>query len=106
MLSSSIANAMFNIVEDYPDGYPRLAAVMNSDNDFTMFRRFGTLHMRNLLHLQVELSVLEQKLKELDNADALNPETSWNLRSHLGAGGPDIRTNLLYTIRSKLKDYC
>ena len=92
---------MFNLVEDYPDGYPRLAAVMNSDNDYSMFRRFGTLHMRNLLHLQVEISVLEQKLKDLDNE-----ETSWNLRSHLQAGDSDPRTELLHVTTSKLKDYC
>lgn len=96
---------MFNIVEDYPNGYPRLTAIMNSDNNFTMFRRFGTLHIRNLLHLQAELSVLEQELKDLDNAEALNLETSSNLYSHLQAGDSHPRTKLLYVIRSKLKDY-
>ena len=90
---------MFNIVEDYPHGYPRLAAFMNSNNNFTMFRRFGTLHIRNLLHLQAELSVLEQKLKDLDNAE------EFNLYSHLQAGDSHPRTKLLYVIRSKLKDY-
>ena len=93
------------IVEDYPRGYPRLAAFVNSDNDFAIFRRFGTLYTRNLLQLQIELTEGEQKLKDLDNAEAMNPETSWKLHSHLRSGYNDAKAALLDEMRSKLREY-
>ncbi|KAF2812454.1 uncharacterized protein BDZ99DRAFT_383497 [Mytilinidion resinicola] len=65
------------IVEDFQQGYPRLAAFINSDRDFVVFRRFGQLHVRFLLDMQDELAELEQQLHELDQQDTF----SFNLNS-------------------------
>lgn len=65
------------VVEDYRPGYPRLAAFLNADNDFAIFRCFGRLHARILLHKQAEITRLEERLDELDRSE-LN---AFNLRS-------------------------
>ncbi|KAI9695995.1 MAG: hypothetical protein M1820_008336 [Bogoriella megaspora] len=53
-------------VEDFPQGYPRLAAFMSSDKDFTQFRRFSTLRTQLLLMLQHDIMLLERQLNYLD----------------------------------------
>ncbi|KIM98467.1 hypothetical protein OIDMADRAFT_181832, partial [Oidiodendron maius Zn] len=55
--------------ECFPSGFPRAAAFLNHTNNFTMFRRFGRVHCRLLLHLQAEITVLEKKLDILDQQD-------------------------------------
>lgn len=54
------------VVEQFPHGYPRLSAYVNSDRDFVTFRYFGRLHARILLQKQDELSELEERLDVLD----------------------------------------
>ncbi|KAL9094999.1 MAG: hypothetical protein Q9165_002601 [Trypethelium subeluteriae] len=56
-------------VENCPQGYPRLAAFLSSDQNFTLYRGFNYLHSRVLLHLQEEVSSLERELDELDKED-------------------------------------
>ncbi|KAI9690365.1 MAG: hypothetical protein M1822_009327 [Bathelium mastoideum] len=56
-------------LEDCPDGYPRLAAFLSSDQNFTLYRGFSYLHSRVLLHLQEEVSALERELDERDKED-------------------------------------
>jgi len=56
-------------VDDYPQGYPQLAAYLNLDPNFPVYRRFGTMRHRVMLHRQIELMKLEQKLNEMDKAD-------------------------------------
>ena len=43
-----------------------MAATIASDQDLSIFRRFGLLNTRNLLYLQYELMALETRLQELD----------------------------------------
>ena len=57
---------MVQKVENYPNGYPRLAAFMSSDEGFLQFRRFSTLRTRILLMLQNDLSNLEAELYDLE----------------------------------------
>lgn len=47
-------------------GYKKYSWFLASDDDFMIFRRFGTLNARIILALQDELSVAEEKLKKLD----------------------------------------
>lgn len=47
-------------------GYPRLAAFLDSDENFMVFRRFGYLQARLLLEKQDELRLLEEELDGLD----------------------------------------
>jgi len=49
-------------------GYPVFSQFVSSDNDFLIFRRFGTLGVRVLLALQDDLTLLEEELKSLDSA--------------------------------------
>jgi hypothetical protein len=66
-------------VEDHPKGYPRTAAYINSDVDTALFRRFGDLHARCLLYMQVELTDLGAKLTKLDEDDNAQGETEWKI---------------------------
>ena len=59
-------------MEDYPLVYPRLAACINADVNFRVYRRFGTLRNRVILHRQQELAKLESQLNELDAEDSRN----------------------------------
>ncbi|KAM7216771.1 hypothetical protein V8F06_007881 [Rhypophila decipiens] len=56
-------------IESFRRGYPRLAAFINSDRDFVMFRSFGALHARILLHKQDELIELESNIEEVDQQE-------------------------------------
>lgn len=67
-------------MEEHPEGYPRVAAFINSDKDTVLFRRFGGLHSRLLLYKEVELTQLETQLASLDRDDSLKDETRW--RNH------------------------
>jgi len=69
-----ISNKTF-VVDDYPPGYPQLAAFLNLDPNFPVYRRFGTLRHRLMVHKEVELMKLEQNLNEMDKAD-------WTERRH------------------------
>jgi len=57
------------VLEDCPIGYPRLAAFLSSEVNFTAFRGFKYLHVRLLLEKQQEITGLEQELDRLDEAD-------------------------------------
>lgn len=47
-------------------GYSRLAAFLDSDENFMIYRRFGYIQSRLLLEKQDELRMLEDKLDILD----------------------------------------
>lgn len=70
------------LVEEYPEGWPQFAGFLNSADNFAIFRRFGLVHCRVLVHLQAEIQLLEQQLSELDNIysepGASNP---WRLQT-------------------------
>jgi hypothetical protein len=51
-----------------PEGYPRLAAFLDSDESFMVYRRFGYVQARLLLEKQDDLQKLERKLDEYDEA--------------------------------------
>ena len=57
------------VVEDYPAGYPQLAAYINYDINTKLFRRFSSLRTRLLLNHQTSLTSLEKRLLELDRHD-------------------------------------
>lgn len=60
---------MVRQLEQCPNGYPRFAAFLDSDDDFLIFRRFGYLQARLLLEKQACLSLLEEQLDEFDNEE-------------------------------------
>ena len=57
-------------MDDYPEGYGKLAAFIDCDSNFRIYRKFGWLHNRVLLHIQDELQELEQDLEGVDKWEA------------------------------------
>jgi hypothetical protein len=55
-----------DIVDNFPLGYPKLAAYHASSASFKNCRRFDRLSIRYLLHQQTKLTKLETKLDALD----------------------------------------
>ncbi|EFQ34255.1 uncharacterized protein GLRG_09399, partial [Colletotrichum graminicola M1.001] len=88
------------VVEDYPAGYPRFAALVAADDSFFVFRRFLRLRARILLLKQDNLSVLEAKLDQLDE-DEESPLFLGKSRCDKN----EARRALLHEIESGLVDY-
>ena len=63
-------------VEKRPRGYPQLASYVSADIDGRLYRRYGYLRNRLLLHKQDEIAELEEELEALDQADA-DHEDDW-----------------------------
>ncbi|KAB8228995.1 uncharacterized protein BDW43DRAFT_303436 [Aspergillus alliaceus] len=87
-------------VEDYRSGYPRLTALLSSHSPYFICRSFTRLRARVLLLKQDRLSVLEQKLDQLDEQES----------SHLFLGKSRSDKNLdrmalLSEVDSCLTDY-
>jgi hypothetical protein len=78
-----------NAVDDYPKGYPQLAAFANSCDTFANVRRFGRLSYRLLAHLQNDLTEMEKKLDELDKKDAADKTMAKRLRGYENFSGWD-----------------
>ncbi|KAI4208625.1 MAG: hypothetical protein LQ348_000102 [Seirophora lacunosa] len=93
-------------IDDHPRGYPKLAAFMNSSDNFLMCRRFAFLHSRVLLHRQDELAEMEKQLLAMDDEDAENDKLALQSRRR-DDQRPDqpSRKSLMERIDNKLKDY-
>lgn len=62
-------------MNDYREGYPKLAVFQNSSEEFAIYRRFGYLGARLLLDKQDQLRLLECRLDEYDRANRLTATT-------------------------------
>ena len=87
-------------VESYRQGYPRLSAFMHSDREFILFRRFGYLHVRVLLHKQDAIIELEHRLQRLDDSES----NAFFLSSRRQDGNLD-RQSLIAELESRLLEY-
>ncbi|KAF4961384.1 hypothetical protein FSARC_10200 [Fusarium sarcochroum] len=56
-------------IENFRPGYPRFTALIAAHSPFFVFRRFSRLRARLLLLKQDRLSVLEQKLDQIDHSE-------------------------------------
>ena len=93
-------------VESFPDGYPRFAALMDSDVNTRLYRRFGLIRNRLLLQKQDQIAELSQKLIDLDKLDATsNPERLYCRRYDEGLGDDSERPKLLRSLEELLKEY-
>jgi hypothetical protein len=90
------------LVNGCPQGYPRLAAFLDSDENFMLYRRFGFLQARMLLHKQDELRELEYHLDYQDKADG--KKTPFGLRSRESDENMH-RARLFTEIEKKFKEY-
>jgi hypothetical protein len=90
----------------------------DSDDEASIYRKFGELSARNLFYIQAELLVLEKQLRDIDEGDALkianadfdaiDLASTWEvLVEKSTAGNKDAcdRMKLVMTVREKLKEY-
>ncbi|TVY68658.1 hypothetical protein LSUE1_G008301 [Lachnellula suecica] len=92
------------VVEQCPEGYPRLAALLDSDENFMLYRRFGFLQARILLNKQDELRELEKDLDRMDKVDQKNSPGVLRSREKDDALS-GRRKKLLADIEERFKDY-
>ncbi|KAL8658508.1 MAG: hypothetical protein Q9226_000961 [Calogaya cf. arnoldii] len=94
-------------IDDHPKGYPKLAAFMNSSDNFLMCRRFAFLHSRVLLHRQDELAEMEKALMSMDDEDQESESDQLALESRRRDDQREepSRKSLMTKIDNKLKDY-
>ena len=99
--------SLMSTVEDYPKGWPQLAAFLNSDDSFGIFRRFGQSHCRVLVQLQAEITILEEELRDLDKFDSREgSSTLWRLkRLDCQNGEEKIQKEKIDRLRVKLLEY-
>jgi len=93
-------------IDDHPDGYPRFAAFVNSDENFLIARRYGLMHTRVMLYRQAELAQLEKELLDLDVEDAEEEDRALKGVKFVGRGDRgEYRAELIDKIDEKLKQY-
>lgn len=89
-----------SIVEDFRQGYPRFCALIDAHPALNVFRRFSKLRARIILRKQNTLSVLEQRLENLDRQET----TALFLASNRLDGNTERQT-VLDDIEKALRDY-
>ncbi|XMA20181.1 hypothetical protein WAI453_012972 [Rhynchosporium graminicola] len=87
-----------------PEGYPRLAALLDCDENFMLYRRFGFLQARILLNKQDQLRELETMLDNLDQSHKHSDSLRLRSREHDEAEGPE-RSKLFREIEENFKQY-
>lgn len=98
-------------LQEYPKGYPLLAAFQSSESSWSIYRAFNYLHSRVILELQDELRVLEEQLSDLDEIDHLCGNTdrlqsrSVELEEAKKEQTDSERLGLIAKIREKLVNY-
>jgi hypothetical protein len=94
------------IDEDYPDGWPRVAAFLNSCNSFGIYRQFGQCHSRLLLHHMANITDLERQLLDLDHDDEKGGEaTQFRLKSRCPEAFDKDRGDLLEKLEKEVNAY-
>ncbi|THV49563.1 hypothetical protein BGAL_0189g00160 [Botrytis galanthina] len=91
-------------IERRPQGYPQLAAVIDSDEQFMLYRRFGHLQARILLNKQDELRELEDRLAHIDRCYARRWPARLRSRDICNAESNDLK-GILEAIEEKYKEY-
>lgn len=85
-------------------GYRAYSHLLNSHDNFLVFRRFGVLNARLMLALQDHIVILEEKLDKLDSLLS-KPEAPDVHNGTFREDPVEERTQLLLDLRTKLKDY-
>ena len=92
-------------MDEYPQGYGKLAAIEDCDPSFLIYRKFGWLRNRVLLHHQDELVEYEDQLERLDNFHKQNDPLNLISRRRDEAIKGSRRRELLSQIEKKLAAY-
>lgn len=89
---------IFSTDRNYPDGWPRVAAFMESSDSFGIFRKFGQCHTRLLISHMSNITDLETELHEIDKRDELGgKDTEWRLKNRYHEEGMDTTKRNLET---------
>lgn len=95
---------------DQKRGYQQLADLMAWDSNLAIFPRFCSANMLCLLHMQAEISELEERLEDLGYVNNKSSEEKrrrlcydWSVLKDLGSDSPEKK--LLYDLRIKLAEY-
>ena len=91
---------MHSSVEDYPQGYPRFAALVGSHSSFHICRRFSTVRARILLLKQDRVVQLEEQLNAIDRNEP-RPLVLGNARRDKSAE----RAKILAELETALMEY-
>ncbi|KAF2268848.1 hypothetical protein CC78DRAFT_510082 [Lojkania enalia] len=91
-------------LNDSPKGYPNVAAFLDSDEGFTIYRRFGYLQSRLLLSKQEELRRLEVKLERLELIVSTKDENAFCSRDIRGEFAKE-HAEVLNEIETKFHSY-
>ena len=92
-------------VDEYPPGYGKLAAIEDCDPNLLIYRKFGWLHNRVLLHHQDELAEYEEQLEDLDTFDRQHDPRNLISRRRDDAVEGSRRKELLSEVEKKLVAY-
>jgi len=96
------------ILENCPNGFPRLAAFQSSEANFSLYRSFSYLHSRLLLDLQDEITCLEKELDDVDwddEGDDRLRSREIDVQKAEGEGDGRNRRQILAEIKTKLMEY-
>jgi hypothetical protein len=95
------------VEKDNVEGIPRLSALLDSNDSFCMFRRFGDEGARILLAKEIELDQLVQELRRLDKSDEASSDLDYRLHSvEYKDTWDSTQKILLDKIEVKLDKYC
>lgn len=93
-------------LDEYPEGFPQLAALISCSDSLAMHRSFKYCHNRILLQLEVQITELEKKLYKLDKEDAADPDREHRLKWTEHENGWDTaQEELIGELTSKLMKY-
>ena len=106
VLALTLEPCYVRAVNEAPNGYPRTATFLDSDENFMIYRRFGYLQSRLLLEKQDDLQRLELKLDIMDNGVASDDEDSLRTRLDYGEEYMEERQTLTAQIEKKWLEYC
>ena len=93
-------------MDEYDRGYGKAAAFEDCDPNFLIYRKFGWLHNRVLLHLQDELQELEQKLESFDKWEVSNGDPRKLVHRRIDDNSKHSpRKAILKEVNEKLEEY-
>ncbi|PMD43889.1 hypothetical protein L207DRAFT_482501 [Hyaloscypha variabilis F] len=93
--------------DEYPNGWPRVAAFLESCDSFSMYRRFGQSHSRLLVTHQCNITDLETQIQNLDkDDDEGGPDMQFRLKTRYHEEGFDTKKrDLLEKLERELLAY-
>jgi hypothetical protein len=92
-------------VDDFKNGIPKLAALLNVDETFGIFRAFLPQTSRILVCRMIKLSQLVDRQRELDNIDAANSHACKLNTIKSGGENDQARAELDEELSKGIKDY-